>query len=98
MRPHATRLLMSAVYATMVMTVPLVTATDSGAASHVGKHHKPTNPQFRNSWAAETIRPVAPSSYRGGEVCPGNGRSFECKIWPPPMSEDPDRRNGDGGP
>jgi hypothetical protein len=34
-----------------------------------------------------------------GSVCPGSGRSFECKIWPPPMDEDPDRKASgtDGG-
>ena len=28
--------------------------------------------------------------------CPGLARSIDCKTWPP-YSEDPDRRDGDGG-
>ena len=27
-----------------------------------------------------------------GSVCPGIARSFDCKIWPPPIDEDPDRK------
>lgn len=39
----------------------------------------------------------APS--RSGDVCPGSGRSFDCKIWPPPYADDPDRKMSgtDGG-
>jgi hypothetical protein len=28
----------------------------------------------------------------GSAVCPGSARSFDCKIWPPPAYDDPDRR------
>ena len=34
----------------------------------------------------------------GSAVCPGGARSFDCKVWPPPAYDDPDRRAGDGGP
>jgi hypothetical protein len=29
---------------------------------------------------------------QSGDVCPGIGRSFDCKIWPPPFEDDPDRK------
>ncbi len=42
---------------------------------------------------------VAIPSRSPGEVCPGNARSFDCKIWPPPFDQDPDRKMSgtDGG-
>ena len=36
-------------------------------------------------------RMVGPDS-QPGPVCPGIGRSFDCKIWPPPYADDPDRK------
>ena len=39
------------------------------------------------------VRPVT------GPVCPGLARSIDCKAWPPPFDEDPDRKHSgsDGG-
>jgi hypothetical protein len=86
MRPSATRLLTLAISATAIV---VVTATAGEASSrHVRKHHKPTSLYYRDSWGAGGIRPIAP----GGWVCPGMARSFDCKIWPPPMNDDPDRK------
>jgi hypothetical protein len=31
-----------------------------------------------------------------GNVCPEIGRAFDCKIWPPPIDQDPDRKTGSG--
>ena len=58
--------------------------TQHGVAG--GRHDEPP-------WTA--ARPVSGT----GEACPGNGRSFECSVWPPPMYEDPDRKgsSSDGG-
>jgi hypothetical protein len=30
-------------------------------------------------------------------VCPGIARGVDCKIWPPPVYDDPDRTGTDGG-
>jgi hypothetical protein len=95
MRPYAIRLLTLAV--SVAVVVPLLTATDVAASSrHNRKHHARTslgwNNASRRSWAAEQIRPVAPSWSGGGSVCPGLARSFDCKIWPPPFDDDPDRK------
>jgi len=40
---------------------------------------------------------AAPEYTLGGTVCPGIARSFDCKIWPPPAYDDPDRTGTDGG-
>ena len=98
MRASAVRLLTLAI-ATAV-TVPLLTATAVEAANrHLRRHHQPTNAGWNDSWrraSAEVHTAAAPHS-GGGEVCPG-GRSFDCKIWPPPFGDDPDRKATDGGP
>ncbi len=99
MRPSAIRFLILTSCVTAV--VPVVRAADVEASSrHVRKHHQQTHLGWNNSlgrsWAAQDIRAVAPSWSGGGDVCPGNARAIDCKIWPPPVIDDPDRRNGSG--
>jgi hypothetical protein len=100
MRHSAIRLLMIGACA---MTAVAAAATDVDASSrHIRKHHQRTNlggnDTLRRSWAAQPVRLAAPSWSRGGDVCPGATRSFDCKIWPPPFDDDPDRKGTDGGP
>ena len=96
MRASAIQLLTLAI-ATAV-AVPLVTATDVEASSRkLRTHHQRTNLGWNHSWrrssAAQQVRPVAPSWSGGDNVCPGLARSFDCKIWPPPFEDDPDRKH-----
>ena len=100
MRRSKIRSLTLVICATAVV-IPVVGATDVEASSrHIRKHHERTslgwNNALRRSWAAEEVRPVAPSWSQGSDVCPGIARSFDCKIWPPPVIDDPDRRGGSG--
>ena len=99
MRYSAIRLLTLAVCATAVTSV--VAASEAEASSrHIKKHHQRTHLRVNNAWASEEVRPVAPArSWGGGEVCPGNARAIDCKIWPPPIYDDPDRKQAgsDGG-
>jgi hypothetical protein len=71
-------------------------ARTSGKASshqHVKKHHKVYRSSgFGYRRPADQGWSTPQPSYPSGSVCPGIGRSFECKIWPPPMDEDPDRK------
>lgn len=80
--------------------VSAVVATDADASRrHIHRHHQPVSHRYLpNNWAADDVRPVAVPS-RAGSVCAGAGRSFDCKIWPPPIDEDPDRKasSSDGG-
>jgi hypothetical protein len=95
MHSYATRLLSLAICT--AATVALVTTTEGEAKSrHIRKHPQPTNLGFNDSWPAEAVRPAVRPS---GWVCPGMARSFDCKIWPPPFEDDPDRKNSgsDGG-
>jgi hypothetical protein len=94
-------LLMLAAYATALVVVPVVTPAKAAISSsrHL-KKHKQRGPGFTDPWLAGQAWPGnwLPVSQAGGG-CPGNGRSFECSAWPPPIYDDPDRKvpGSDGG-
>ena len=97
MRPSTISLLMLAICATAVISV--VAVTDAQASGrHIQKPYARQSHGFRDSWAAGELRTAAQSSPPGGDVCRGGARSFDCRTWPPPIGDDPDRRMGDGGP
>ena len=91
----AIRLSMLTICATALMLVPSVTPVEAKAQKtgtvrthrHLARHHRQWRPQMGDGWQAQP----APRSY-SGEVCPGIARSFDCKIWPPPFEDDPDRK------
>lgn len=81
MSKSAIRLLALTIFATTLAGAPAESRT--GHSKHIKKHG------FR------TVRPAWPGSSppaQPGSVCPGIARSFDCKIWPPPIDEDPDRK------
>ena len=97
---HLTSRLLRVAVGTAAM-VSMVATSEAGASGrHIRKHQQRTHLRVNNAWASEEVRPVAPArSWGGGEVCPGNARAIDCKIWPPPMYDDPDRKQSgaDGG-
>jgi hypothetical protein len=101
---YTIRRLIMAVCVTAVGVIPMVKATESEANSpHIGKHYKKHYKLKKpglNALASRKIRPWLQPSFEHGadDVCPGNPHgAYECKIWPPPVDVDPDRRNGDAG-
>jgi hypothetical protein len=92
MGQFAIRLSILATCATAVVAIPTVTpAQASGKHMHTRKHHQHWQHHYgAQAWPMGPPQPVA-RSY-SGEVCPGIGRSFDCKIWPPPFADDPDRK------
>jgi hypothetical protein len=98
MSKFAIGLLTLGMYATALAVVPMVTPAEAATSSKHKKHQRTTQrrPAIRDSWAAGQARPVIRPS---GQVCPGLARSFDCKIWPPPFEDDPDRKvsGSDGG-
>ena len=94
MSKFAARLLTLGIFATALMVVPMVTP----AKAETGSRHKHKK-SFGDHPPAGQAWPVTRPSSPAGDVCPGIARSFECKIWPPPMDEDPDRKHSssDGG-
>jgi hypothetical protein len=73
----------------LALTICATTLAGTSAASGTshGKHIKKHGFRIvRPAWPG-----VSPPVQSGG-VCPGMARSFDCKIWPPPFDEDPDRK------
>ena len=100
MRCYAIRLSTLAISATVA--VPLIMAADVEASGrHPRKHQRMSHHQrtggFNESWAGREFRPTAPSWSARGEVCPGNARGIDCRIWPPPIDDDPDRKASSDG-
>jgi hypothetical protein len=96
MSKFAIRLLTLAISATAL--VPTVMPARTATYSKQIKKHKIilSNPGYPRSAGQAWAGP----SHQAGTVCPGGiARSFECKIWPPPIDDDPDRRmsGSDGG-
>ena len=97
MGKSAIRLLILAVCATSLVMVPTVDpakAASSSSKKHKRHVHVQRTPGFGGAlgstwYAGQAPAPVARPS---GPVCPGIGRSFDCKVWPPPFDEDPDRK------
>jgi len=77
--------------AAAVAAVPVLASgkAEAGHRHHIKKHarhwHQASRPWFGG-------QPYAAPYVQSGPVCPAIGRSFECKIWPPPFEDDPDRK------
>jgi hypothetical protein len=59
---------------------------------HMKKHSWHRTYPYRGAWISPPVLPMAGSYGQSDWVCPGIGRSFDCKIWPPPFEDDPDRK------
>jgi hypothetical protein len=96
MRPFAIRL---TICATALVVFPAMTPAKAKVETEAGRKHTRIN-RHQHHWRHHygTAWPVAPArsvvgTYPPTEpVCPGIGRSFDCKIWPPPYADDPDRK------
>jgi hypothetical protein len=101
MGEFAIRVLALAIGAAALAVVPMVTPANAATinSKHIKKHKIQKSRGFSDPWSAGQARPVARSPSQAGGVCPGNGRSFDCRVWPPPFDEDPDRKvSGSDGP
>jgi hypothetical protein len=97
----AIQLLTLATYATALVVVPVVTPAEAATNSskHLKKHKSQKSSAFSGPWPAGQAWPVSRHSSRAGDVCPGNARGIDCRVWPPPIEDDPDRKASgtDGG-
>jgi hypothetical protein len=95
----AIRLLTLALCTTALALVPTVTparaATSSGG--HIQKHKKHWPSRVSVPWSVGQAQAFVPPYSQTGPICPGIARSFDCKVWPPPIDEDPDRKRGASG-
>jgi hypothetical protein len=89
MRRFAIRLLTLTMYATASATGPIFAPAEAASGK---KHRHQQSIGVSNHWYVGQAWSARPS----GPVCSGLGRSFDCREWPPPFDEDPDRKVGDG--
>jgi hypothetical protein len=94
MSQFAIRLLTFAICVTALVVAPMVipAKAETSSSRHIKKHKKQRSPGFNNPWSAGQAWPVTRPSSQAGGVCPGIARGFECRTWPPPMEDDPDRK------
>jgi hypothetical protein len=90
----AIQLLTLATYATALVVVPVVTPAEAATSSsnHLKKHKSQKSSAFSGPWPGGQAWPVSRPSSRVGGVCPGNARGIDCRVWPPPIEDDPDRK------
>ncbi len=96
----AIRLLMLAISATALVLVPTVTPANAETSSrHIKKHKRQMSHGFNVPRSAGQAWPVSRPPSQPGAVCPGIARSIDCRVWPPPFDDDPDRKisGSDGG-
>ena len=89
----AIRLLTLALCTTALALVPAVTPAKAATSSsgHVQKHKKHWRARVSEPWSVGQAPPVLPYS-QAGPICPGISRGIDCRIFPPPIDVDPDRR------
>ena len=77
---------------------PAITPAQAGTAGghkhhmHMTRHHQHWRHHYGTAWYGTPAAPMVRPTSQSGWVCPGIGRSFDCKVWPPPFEDDPDRK------
>lgn len=97
MGKRAVRVFTLAISAAAVLTVPAVAPAAAKASRHVHhvhmkKHGWHRTYPYRGAWIAPPAQPMVRPATQSDWVCPGISRSFDCKVWPPPFEDDPDRK------
>ena len=81
--------------ASALLLVAAISPAEAGKASahmHMAKHRWHRVHDVRRGWPVGETRPVVGYYNQPGPICPAVGHSFDCKIWPPPYEDDPDRK------
>jgi hypothetical protein len=95
MRKLAIRLLVLTVGVTALLVIPAVTPAEAKTTSrhvHMKKHRWHRAHHDGRAWYGAPAQPSAGYYSQPGPICPAIGKSFDCKIWPPPYEDDPDRK------
>ena len=88
MRKFAIGLLTLAMYAASLPVIAMITP----AKAETKKHWRPREP-----WHVGQAQAFVPPYSQAGPICPGNARGIDCRVWPPPIEDDPDRKRAGGG-
>ncbi len=54
-------------------------------------------PRVSEPWYAARAQQFVPPYSQSGPICPGNARGIDCRVFPPPIEDDPDRKRAGGG-
>jgi hypothetical protein len=95
MSQFAIRLSVITICATALVVVPAVAPAKAEAGrkhAHIKQHQRHWHHHYGAAWSVGPAQPRVGSYAPSEPVCPGIGRSFDCKIWPPPYADDPDRK------
>ena len=87
MSKFAIGLLTLAMYAASLPVIAMITP----ALAATKKHGRP---HVSEPWYAGHAQPFGPPYGQAGPICPGNARGIDCRVFPPPIDDDPDRRKG----
>jgi hypothetical protein len=92
MSPFAIRLSMLTICATALVVVPFVTPVEAAQKHMHIKKHRWHGQHLGAAWSVGPAQPAFGSYAPSEPICPAIGKSFDCKIWPPPYADDPDRK------
>ena len=82
-----------AICATALVVVPAVTPAEAGQKHmHIKKHQRHWRHHYGAAWSVGPAQPAFGYYAPSEPICPAIGKSFDCKIWPPPYADDPDRK------
>ena len=84
-------LALSAAALALAPTVPPAKAATS-SSGHVHKHKKHWHAHVSEPWSVGQAPPAVLPYNQAGPICPGLSRGIDCRIFPPPIDVDPDRR------
>jgi hypothetical protein len=88
MSKFAVGLLTLAMYAVSLPVIAMITPAEAATKKHW---------QTREPWYVSRAQAFVPPYSQAGPICPGIARGIDCRVWPPPIDEDPDRKRGGGG-
>jgi hypothetical protein len=92
MSPFAIRLSVLTVCATALVVVPAATPVEAAQKHTHIKKHRWHRQHLGAAWSVGPARPAFGYYAPSEPICPAIGKSFDCKIWPPPYADDPDRK------
>jgi hypothetical protein len=75
-----------------VLAVGITALALPAAEAKTSKHHRHWRHYGQAAYSVGPAQPYAGYYSRPGPICPAIGKSFDCKIWPPPYEDDPDRK------
>jgi len=87
MSKFAIGLLTLAMYAASLPVIAMITPAQAASKKH-------GRPHVSEPWYAGHAHAFGPPYGQAAPICPGNARGIDCRVFPPPIEDDPDRRKG----